>query len=269
MKYFTINPSDTLSKYVRYFWILEGEATLENPYIHRSMADGCTELLFHYNGVFDELVNEKPTQKSFVSGLAGPSQLVRRFLIHSNFGIFGVYLYPFAASLLFPIQASDLKNQMIDLRTLPGIDINELEEKMMLAANNSQRVIIITDFLEKRLITAKKQPPGIFETIRNMIQATDLTKVEDLAKHNYLSTRQFERNFKQSAGFSPKLFSRIIRFQNALALYNHQNKSLSEIAYECGYYDQSHFIQDFKEFSGHNPKEYFLNHAEGTAWRAD
>ncbi|QNK63986.1 AraC family transcriptional regulator [Pedobacter sp. PAMC26386] len=267
MKYFIITPSDNLSKYVRYFWVLEGEASLDNPYIHRGMADGCAELLFHYNGIFDELAHEKFTGKSFASGLVGQSQIVRRFSIDNSFGIFGVYLYPFAVSQFFAIPGSDLKNQMIDLKTLLGAQANELEEKMMLASDNFQRVTIISGFLEKKLKTIKKQPPGIFETIRDIIQTTSHTNVEDLAKRNFLSTRQFERNFKQIAGFSPKLFSRIIRFQNALAQYNEKNKSLTEIAYTCGYYDQSHFIQDFKEFSGHNPKEYFLNNAEGTAWR--
>lgn len=94
-----------------------------------------------------------------------------------------------------------------------------------------------------------------------------MTKVEALAKQVFQSTRQFERTFKQFAGFNPKLFSRIIRFQTALGEYHNKDKSLTEIAYECGYYDQSHFIQDFKEFSGHNPKEYFSGKTEATEWR--
>ncbi|KIO78905.1 AraC family transcriptional regulator [Pedobacter lusitanus] len=267
MKYFTINPPEKLAAYVRFFWVLEGDATLESPYIHRSMADGCAELLFHYQGIFDELIPEKPEEKAFASGLAGQSLLIRRFVIRSNFGIFGAYLYPFAISQLFSIPGSELKNQMIDLKTLLGNQAHELEEKMMLAADHSQRVEIISGFLEKRLAVAKQQPPGIFQTIRYMIQTSEIINIEQLAAHNFLSTRQFERNFKQQAGFSPKLFSRIVRFQHALALYNHNNKSLAEIAYTCGYYDQSHFIQDFKQFSGHKPKEYFFNQAEGTAWR--
>ncbi|TXJ23716.1 MAG: AraC family transcriptional regulator [Chitinophagaceae bacterium] len=83
----------------------------------------------------------------------------------------------------------------------------------------------------------------------------------------YLSTRQFERNFKEFAGFSPKLYSRIIRFQSAIEQYGQTGKSLTEIAYDCGYYDQSHFIHDFKEFSGLHPRHYFGGKAEGTSWK--
>jgi transcriptional regulator GlxA family with amidase domain len=156
---------------------------------------------------------------------------------------------------------------MIDLKSLFRLDANEIEEKMMLAESNARRVEILTDFLERRLIKAERQPPGVFEAIKYIIRTNGATKVEMLAKQNFQSTRQFERNFKRLAGFSPKLFSRIIRFQSALAEYNNKNKSLTEIAYQCGYYDQSHFIQDFKEFSGHNPREYYSGKAEATEWR--
>jgi AraC-like DNA-binding protein len=267
MQYFTIKPSERLAEYVRYFWVLEGEASANKHYIHRSMADGCAELIFHYNGVFDEVIKDNSIEKSFLSGLAGPSQLFRRFLIKQNFGMFGVYLYPFAVSQLFSLQGTDIRNQMVDLKSLLGVEANELEEKVMLAINNNLRFKIISEFLERRLIKAKKQPPGVFESIKYIIQTHGVTSIEELAKQSFRSTRQFERNFKQFAGFNPKLFSRIVRFQAALAKYSNKGKSLTEIAYECGYYDQSHFIQDFKEFSGHNPKEYFSGKTEATQWR--
>ncbi|HEY6437372.1 MAG TPA: helix-turn-helix domain-containing protein [Ignavibacteriaceae bacterium] len=267
MKYFTVKPPEKLAEYVRYFWVLEGDASPDKPYIHRSMADGCAELIFHYNGIFDELLKSQLTEKSFSSGLAGQSQLFRRFLIKQNFGIFGVYLYPFAVSQLFSIESTDVKNQMLDLKSLLGSEANGLEEKMMLAVDNTLRLKIITEFLEGKLVKAEKQQPGVFEAIRYIIQSKGVTKVEDLVKQNFRSARQFERNFKRFSGFSPKLFSRIIRFQTALGEYSYKGKALTEIAYECGYYDQSHFIQNFKEFSGHSPKEYFSGKTEATEWR--
>jgi AraC-like DNA-binding protein len=267
MKYFTIKPPERLAGFVRYFWVLEGEVSPDKAYVHRSMADGCAELIFHYNGIFDDLIDNVAAGKSFSSGLAGQSQIFRRFLIKQNFGIFGAYLYPFAVSQLFSIPGPDAKNQMIDLKTLLGSEAHELEEKVMLAMNNELRVKIVSKFLERKLIKTKKQPPGIFESIKHIIQTNGTASVEVLAQQVFRSTRQFERNFKQFAGFSPKLFSRIVRFQTALAKYGNSGKSLAEIAYECGYYDQSHFVHDFKEFSGHNPKEYFSGIAEATEWR--
>jgi len=145
MNYYTIAPSPALSPYVRFFWVLESD----EPYCHRSMADGCVEMIFHYKGSFDEITMPGKTEKSFTAGLHGPSQNYRRFTINEGFGIFGAYLYPFAIPYLFSIPTSELSDQMPDLDSLPGGNNRELEEKIMLAVNNRQRVAILSSYLEK------------------------------------------------------------------------------------------------------------------------
>ncbi|MEO6051422.1 MAG: helix-turn-helix domain-containing protein [Pyrinomonadaceae bacterium] len=87
----------------------------------------------------------------------------------------------------------------------------------------------------------------------------------ELSNRYFFSHRQFERKFKEFAGFSPKFYARIIRFQAALKQYG-SNKSLTDVDYDCGYYDQSHFIHDFREFSGYNPKVYFSGRAKGSEY---
>ena len=82
-----------------------------------------------------------------------------------------------------------------------------------------------------------------------------------------ISQRQLERTFKEYAGFSPKTFARILRFQSATNHYGTTKKTLTEIALDCGYYDQSHFIHDFSQFSGYTPSEYFLGVPEGIEYR--
>jgi AraC-like DNA-binding protein len=267
MRYYTIPPPPSLAAYVRYFWVLEGEASIAQPYIHHSMADGCAELLFHYNGVFDELITDKRTESSFRSGIAGQTKMTRRFVIQQNFSMFGAWLYPFAITELFAIPATAITDQMPDLRSALGNEAVELEEKIMLANDTASRVSILSGLLEKKLPRAKKQAPGIFETIQHIISTNGMTNVEELAKRNFLSTRHFERNFKNATGFNPKLFSRIIRFQSVLNNYGKENGSLTGMAYEAGYCDQSHFIHDFKQFSGHNPKAYFSGKTGATQWR--
>ena len=92
------------------------------------------------------------------------------------------------------------------------------------------------------------------------------TNVNELASKFSLSTRQFDRKFKIYSGFSPKMYLRLTRLQNALKQYG-CDKSLTRIAYECGYYDQSHFIHDVKAFTGYHPGFYFSGNAEGTEYR--
>ncbi|WP_276502335.1 helix-turn-helix domain-containing protein [Terrimonas pollutisoli] len=264
MNYYTIAPSPILSPYVRFFWVLESD----EPYCHRSVADGCVEMIFHYKGLFNEITTPGKSEQSFTSGLHGPSQNFRRFTIDRGFGIFGIYLYPFAIPHLFSIPANELSDQMPDLESLTGPDGRELEEKIILASNNSQRVSILSSWLEKKILKNKAvQQPAFVSIISNIIHSKTLRSVDELAKRSFLSMRQFERNFKIFSGFSPKLYSRIIRFQFATQQYGTCYKTLTDIAYDCGYYDQSHFIHDFKQFSGYHPKQYFSGKAEGVEWK--
>lgn len=265
MNYFQINPPPHLSGIVRFFWVLEHEPGGGQPYHHRTMADGCAEMVFHYRGIFDEISANGNKDTSFVSGLSGPSTRFRRFSIQRNFGIFGVYLYPFAVTHLFNIPGTHLANQMPDLHSLLGKEGEILEESMVSAASHEERVNIISSFLLKKLAKAAPQQPGVFEVMKYIILTNGQTDVVTLAGKCFASVRQFERNFKNYSGLSPKLFSRVIRFHHTLAQYGRQ-KSLTEVAYEAGYYDQSHFIQDFKAFSGLNPKQYFSGNADGLSW---
>jgi len=269
IRYYTIAPPPELAPYVRFYWVLEGNVPPGMPYVHRSMADGCAELLFHYHNRFDELHTDGSEAPSFTSGLHGPARKYSRFRVHNGFGIFGAYLYPFALQTLLGIPAAEFSNRMTALDELPGKEGTELEERIMLAADNTQRAQILSAFLQKKRRSAKQELPPVAAAIQHIVHGGAAgIPIEKLASEYCLSLRQFERNFKQQAGFSPRLFARIIRFQSALAGRDSlPGKNLAQIALECGYYDQSHFIHDFREFSGHHPRHYFYGEAEGSEWR--
>lgn len=262
----TFIPPTTLRAYVRFFWVLEGELEKGKSYVHRTLADGCPELLFHYKGRFDKIGTDGKTDKSFISGIHGQSQQFGRFIIDQSFGIFGVYLYPFTVPELFGIPATEVSGQMPDLYSFLGREGNVLEERIMLANDNAERIEIVAHFLEQRLRKISHAVPGAFRAIYDIIQTRGLVSVGALSDKYCLSVRQFERKFKASAGFSPKLYTRIIRFSAAVNEYRNKEKLLTEIAHDCGYYDQSHFIHDFKQFSGFHPKVFFSGKAEGTDW---
>lgn len=268
MRYYTIAPPPILAPYVRFYWVLEGSVHTAEPYVHRSMADGCAELLFHYKGRFQELYRNGGEAPSFISGIHGQSQHYSRFRIHEDFGMFGAYLYPFALQILLGIPAAEFSNRMTSLCELPGKEGTELEERIMLAPDNNERARILSLYLSKKCTGLQHKQPGVFQAIQHIIHSGGQSRTEALASDYCLSARQFQRSFKQQAGFSPKLFSRIVRFQSALATRNKSTyKSLGEMALACGYYDQSHFIHDFREFSGHHPRHYFHGEAEGTEWQ--
>ena len=106
MKYFTIKPPESLAEYVRYFWVLEGEASPDKAYIHRSMADGCAELIFHYNGIFDELI-EDVAGKSFSSGTRRPISSVQTLFDKAELWDIWRLPIPVAVSQLFSLQGTE------------------------------------------------------------------------------------------------------------------------------------------------------------------
>lgn len=263
--YLNISPPATLKSYVRFFWVLESS---KQSYMHQSIADVSPELIFHYRGKFNELMNSGAHQPSFLSGIHAQTSMVRRFYIEESFGIFGVYLFPYALPLLFGIPSCEITDQQADLNGLLGKEGSILEEKMMLAGSNDQRVHIMISYLENKL--KKARPSTVLSSaVDYILQTKGLVKVKEVAERFNLSERQFERKFKEVSGFAPKLFSRIVRFNSAFKEYNTTSpKTLTEIAHECGYYNQSHFVHDFKRFSGMNPKVFFAGKAEGFDWLA-
>jgi len=264
MTFYPIGPSPLLAGYVRYYWVLEGDVAPGEYYTHRTMASGCPELCFHYKGSFCEVTHDKVVP-GFRTGIHGQSLHFRRFRTSESFGLFGAFLYPFAVPLLLGMPATEINNQMIDLSSLLGRQGEILSEKMLLADNNQQRAQILSAFLESRLPDASSS--RVIPAIRQVIITAGQLPIQSLSDQFFLSNRQFTRAFSEYAGFSPKLFSRLLRFEHALGEYGNKDKSLTDIAYDCGYYDQSHFIHEFKEFSGHHPRQYFSGKAEGTQWK--
>ena len=266
MLYQTFEPSPQLAPYVRFFWALEDDVSGGDEFVHRSMADGCVEMVFHYRAVFDEIDADGLATPSPLSSLQGQATMFRRFSTRTSFGIFGAYLYPFAVPRLFGYPAYDVTNISPDLDSMFGSEGKLLEEQILAAADNRDRVRIVSTFLESKLRLSARELPSIHRSIRSVIVSVGDVRITDLAREQGISTRQFERSFKEFAGLTPKLYARVARFQSATQLKIEGIRDLTEIAYACGYYDQSHFINDFRRFSGYTPKEYFWKDAEGTQY---
>ncbi len=266
MLYQTFAPTPQLAPYVRFFWILESDVSGGEEFVHRSMADGCVEMVFHYRAKFDEVSDNGVSICSPLASIQGQSTQHRRFATRDSFGIFGAYLYPFAIPRLFAHAASDFTNISPDLGSVFGKEGDLLEEQMLTGRNNEERINVISRFLDRKLDSSKRELPHIYRAINSIIDAGGDVRVSDLARQHDISLRQFERRFKEFAGMTPKLYSRVARFQSATQHKFAGTRDLTEIAYACGYYDQSHFINDFRRFSGYTPKEYFWTEAEGTQY---
>lgn len=261
--YLTFQPPPQLARHVRMFWVFEYDVPEGQPYVYRSMADGCAEMVFHYRGDFSEV----DSTDYHPAVLHAQTNRHRRFLTHGSFGIFGAYLYPTALPQLFGLSSSAFSNQMPQLTDFLGAEGRFLTEQIMTAPSHKQRVQLLSEFLQQRLGEREQEETAAHVAVKHIIRVNGQVDVASLASRICLSTRQFERKFKEFSGFSPKIYTRIIRFQRALTEYGNKQLNMTEIAYQCGYYDQSHFIHDFREFSGYHPRQYFSGRPEGIEYR--
>jgi AraC-like DNA-binding protein len=233
------------------------------------MADPCAEMVFHYKGTFADLAQTgiNTTSTSPLAIVQGPSGQYRRFIIEQDFGIFGAYLYPHAITDLFHLSSDEIRHETPSIQTALGRNGRQLEEQILSAHDNNERVGILSAYLLKSLNKSETGMGSLHSCIKQFIHSREPIRINETAKKYCISARQLERKFKTITGFSPKTYSRITRFQHALNNYGSPIKSLTDLAYECGYYDQSHFIHDFKEFSGYEPGTYFAGKAEGIEYR--
>jgi AraC-like DNA-binding protein len=245
-----------LAEYVRFFWILESNEPATFPFIHRATAECCPEFIFYFKGEVKVFTSEDNAEKTFASGIYAQSRDFRKFAIEKEFGMLGVYLYPQTIPLLFDIPANKLTDYNLDIASVFGNEGSMLEDRVMCAATHPHRIELISDFLRKKLVQPQKRSSYLSATIRNAISTGMTPSVREMASTCNLSIRQIERDFQSLSGFSPRLFSKLTRFRALMENFPAKSNSMADLAYEFNYYDQSHFINDFKRFTGLSPMQY-------------
>lgn len=148
-----------------------------------------------------------------------------------------------------------LRTEAFDASELLGNEINDINEQLREVASFAQMKMIVERYLLKKIKKVKPQLHIDF-VLPLLIKEGRLMNIDYLATTACLSNRQFERVFKDRIGLSPKFYSRLVRFANAWILKEASpTLSWTKIAHHCGYFDQIHFIRDFKEFTGTNPSQ--------------
>ena len=253
-------PQGVLAQYVRFFWSLEAEVSASDSFLHRALPDNCVELIFYCKGELSISSPSGDEGMTFSSGVFGQAQKFRQFRSTSDFALFGVYLYPYSFKKLFDLPASELTNEKVDSVTLWGNDGKILEEQVILAPNKQKRVELVSEFLLKKIRSKPDHDRAFVQQIKSVADSNSIRSIASFAHECHLSRRQFERKFKEHSGFSPKDFFSIVRFKNVLKEIGQNTNSLAQIAINAGYYDQSHFTNEFRKLSGYTPKEFIVNH---------
>ena len=170
-------------------------------------------------------------------------------------GMLAVVFYPYALRAFFPNPISEFTNQSLPLDTIFPAEIKELQERIIEADGVYSRILLIEFFLLSRLSI-----PNDFSLAREAVNiitgVNGQLTVSDVARQLDISKRQLERIFLKTVGISPKKFGRIARLNTSIKLFERAT-SLTTLAYEAGYFDPSHLIRDFREFTGLSPKAFF------------
>jgi AraC-like DNA-binding protein len=255
--YKIITPATNLSPFVRCYWILDAPKEIK-PDKQRIIPDGCIEMIFHYGDLYKQYQEDGSCivqPRCFVFG-----QLTQPLDIEptGRTGIFAVRFNPDGFTPFATIPLNMMENRAVALTELFGNAGVQLEEDILSAKTTDDRVKIIELFLTGRVGSAGLIDRIIQSAITTMVTLNGQLSVSDISKEMDINRRQLERRFAAVIGLSPKQLSKIIRLQATIKmLMNDEPGSLTSIAYEGNYYDQAHFIKDFKEFTGVSPKRFY------------
>ena len=199
--------------------------------------------------------------------LSGQSTRSYRLNLSGRVGMAGIVFRPAGISSLFGLPMYEFADERIALRAVFGPEVEQLAGRVAEAFTPEMRVAVLENFLNARFLKINPTPDRTDYAANVIVNRFGVVSVGELLDDVCLSRRQFERNFLHKVGVSPKYYARIRRvgFVCAqLATHRWQVPDWHEFIFRAGYYDQSHFIKDFTEFTGKSPSLYVKDNAELT-----
>jgi AraC-like DNA-binding protein len=260
MKHYHHIPAPPLSEYIDMLWLYERGA--DPPTLERALPTGTVEMVIDLGGgpvcVYDR---NDPTH-TLISHhgpmLCGPHT---GYFVIDNLQpwVLGAHFKPGGAFPFLGLPASELHDQHAALADLWGASAFDLQECVMDAPTPAAMFRILEAALLDRLCNPVMghhmvQHPAVAFALREIQYARPLTAVTDQIG---LSTRRFSQLFGEQVGLSPKRYQRVMRFQDVLRrIYASAPLDWADVALDCGFFDQAHFIHEFRAFSGLSPTEY-------------
>ncbi len=241
-----------LHKYIEAFKIYHfGEASDV-----RLLPKGVFEMVFQSEHSFQHNTNYssgwKLRPRHFIGGLHNQSYTV-------NSGQKGNYCIvvefkPNTAKYFIPEKLNLFQNTLVDISDIWGKSARTLSNKVDRESKEEWKVEQIENFLFQRFMRNKHTV--IDKALNEIIDSNGFVSIDALSKNAWLSMAQFRKRFNEEVGMSPIRYSKIVRVNHAVQKLKCMDRSMTDIAYAMGYFDQSHFIKDFKAIVGISPKRY-------------
>ncbi len=253
MRFDSYIPCDLLKPYVSAFVI--SETTEETTY--KVLPDTGLVIGFQYKGKLAHIENAKEIQLS-QSGISGLSNTYRIFKNSADIGTVLIFFKAGGAAAFFKQPIHELFRESVSLDNfMLRSELLILEEQLREAKTDLEKIQVTEQFLLSKL---KQQAPDnlVLTAIALIHKSKGNIRMKEITEQLHISQSPLEKRFRQLVGTSPKKFASIVRFKHTLQSYNSQN-SLTDLGYEAGFYDQAHFIKEFKNFTGDTPEIFFRN----------
>lgn len=168
-----------------------------------------------------------------------------------------VVFHPIGTKAFFPMPMNEFYRMDVSLNDLSDKSLSELEDRVYNEEDNNKAIALIESALISRLRLFDNHNRKRITEVIKAINHKHQSSIRSLSEIACLSYKQFNRIFTEYVGINPKEFTRIVRFQRALyTLQNTPDINITELAFDCGYYDQPHLIKEFKAFAGYTPPEF-------------
>ncbi len=234
-------PDPRLREFIYCYWQLKAMIPLTHPFTYRVIADGCIDIF----------VDLDQPQDSFVMGFC---KQYTEFPLEHSFNYLGIRFLPAMFPQLFKINASVLSNRFEELQPVAPQTAAFLANKLNAGLQVNTLLQLLDDyFLQLATNITFHQDNRLYDALQFILERSGNIAVETQLDTG-ISPRQLRRLFEYYIGDSAKTFSKIVRFQHLLRS-KPSDQSLNQLKsyFDAGYYDQAHFIKEFKNFYGLTP----------------
>lgn len=264
MIYRTHIPQPPLSDFVELFWLYEG---YDPPHAkERVLPTGTMELVINLRNdelrVYDR--RDHPRFQSFRGCLISGAH--SEFVVidtASQASIMGVHFKPGGAFPFLQLPAGELRDAHVSLDTLWGATAGDLRHRLLEAETPETKFRVLEQSLLAQAAWPLRRHPAVVFALKEFQSVPHAQTISEVTGRIGLSPRRFIQVFSEQVGLTPKLFCRIRRFQEVLHVIGREQRiEWAELALACGYFDQAHFIHDFRAFSSLNPTTYLALRGE-------
>ena len=250
MKFDKHFPVEQLKPYIKYFVVSENE--LENEY--KVFPSSGLVIGFQYKGQL-ATIKENTENRLTSAGITGITDGFKIFKNSAGIGTILVYFTEIGFTHFAVHPANELFNLSLSLNDVfDRKTVQEVEEKLIIATTDKQRIKVVEQFLVSQLKDIETDKL-IVEAVKLIYQSNGTIRIKELNQKLFISQSPFEKRFRKVVGTTAKKFASIVRF-NAVLDNLSNTKSLTEICYENNFFDQAHFIKDFKQFTGDTPEHF-------------